>query len=184
MLAAICFSVGLVLLPPAPARSLPRAQSVLVRMDEGAPTPIDSPPPPSPPASPPAPGGALVLPSSVKDILRDYDLKDPSTFSQVELDKYLAGAGAGALTLFLLPIFGGGLLGDLALSAIIGGGGLAYAQLRKDDIGDVTTKIGGYSLQAIEKGQDLNEKYEVSDKFKAKADELVKDLERELKKKL
>ena len=142
--------------------------------------PVPSPPPPPPPAAAASSSALVTLPDAVRDVLRENNLKDPSTFNQNELDKYLAGAGAGALAVFLLPLFEVGFVGDAVLSGLVGGGAMAYAALRKDDVGDVATKVGGYSLEAVEKTQDLNQKYQVTDKFQAKMDELVKEIKKNL----
>ena len=148
---------------PAPARS-----RVAVRMQDE-------------PDEPKAPGGSLVVSNRVRELLRENDLKDPSTFNEVETNNFIAGVGAGALGVFLLPLFEVGFLGDAMLSALVGGGALAYTQLRRDALGDGASKVGSLSMQAVEKGKELNEKYDVADTFTKKADELAKDVQKKLK---
>ena len=63
---------------------------------------------------------------------------------------------------------------DLFLSAIFGGGAVAYASLRNDDIGTYGMKVGEYTLKAVDKGKDLDSEYKLTEQVKAKLDGLFK----------
>jgi hypothetical protein len=95
--------------------------------------------------------------------LRDLDLKNPNDLDTTAYNEYSAAAIGGTLVLFLLPLFDiAGFLGDFVLSALIGGGALAYAALRKDSAAEYANKFGGAVMQGIDKAvpaaKDLVEK--------------------------
>ena len=77
---------------------------------------------------------------------------------------------------------------DLLLSAIIGGGLSGYAALRKDGVGDVARTAGKVAnkgaLATYASAKKLNEEYELTEKAKTKAVELVKQATEKLKQSL
>lgn len=63
---------------------------------------------------------------------------------------------------------------DLFLSTIFGGGAVAYASLRTDDIGTYGMKVGEYTLKAVDKGKELDSEYKLTEQVKSKVDGLFK----------
>ena len=101
----------------------------------------------------------------------DIDIKNPNDLSQTDYNTYSGAAIGGTLVLFLLPLFDlTGFIGDFIFSALIGGGALAYASLRKDTVGEYANKFGGYVITAVDK---VNEQLPT---VKAKVDDLIKQI--------
>ena len=71
-------------------------------------------------------------------------------------------------------------MGDLVLSTVFGGGALAYAQLRKDEVGNYAGQVGSYSMKAVDKVQELDREYKVTEQVKSKVDGIVKDIKSSL----
>ena len=77
------------------------------------------------------------LPESVTSVLKEQDLKNPNDLTASEYNTYSASAVGGTLAFMLLlgPVAGifdiSGFAFDFLFSALIGGGALAYAALRK-----------------------------------------------------
>ena len=111
---------------------------------------------------------------------RPASRRDPGEFGQGEFDQFVAGTAAGSLLLFLLPLFEVGFVGDLVLSTVFGGGALAYAQLRKDEVGNYAGQVGSYSMKAVDKVQELDREYKVTEQVKSKVDGIVKDIKSSL----
>ena len=82
-------------------------------------------------------------------------------------DLVLGSFAAGFLLIFLLPLFDG-FFADLGLSAVLGGGALGYAALRKDVVGEYARKVGGVSVAAADKVKALDTQYGVSEKITSK----------------
>lgn len=94
----------------------------------------------------------ITLPAAITDVLKDADLKNPNDLSTGEYNSYSGAAIGATLLFFILPLFDIlGFFGDFIFSALIGGGALAYASLRKDAIGDYGNKFGGIVIQGGEK---------------------------------
>ena len=97
------------------------------------------------------------LPSAVTDVLKEQELKNPNDLSKADYNSYSAAAVGGTLiSIFLLgPVTGifdlGGVLGDFVFSALIGGGALAYAALRKDEASEYANKFGNLLLETADK---------------------------------
>jgi len=91
----------------------------------------------------------IALPDTVTSVLADADLKNPNTLDDRAYGTYSAAAIAGTLVLFipLSFVFGflPGLVGDLVLSSLLGGGLLAFLALggAGDDVGGKVNEIGG-----------------------------------------
>jgi len=162
---------------------------------------------PSPPPSSPAPGGALSvetarsvnqlleidtrsirLPETVVEYFESQDLLVPNCLDEEQQDSWLGAIAAGTGLLFALNLFEIGAGMDLLLSAIIGGGLSGYAALRKDGVGDVARTAGKVAnkgaLATYASAKKLNEEYELTEKAKAKAVELVKQATEKLKQSL
>ena len=104
----------------------------------------------APPAA--AAAAASTLPSFAAEALSSLDLSDPTMLPDDEKDRVVFTAAAGALLLFLLPLFdGAGPFADFGLSSVIGGGALGYAALRKDDAGAYARKLGGAVAVVVDK---------------------------------
>ena len=99
----------------------------------------------------------ISLPSAVTDVLKEQDLKDPNDMTTADYNSYSAAAVGGTLAFMLLlgPLTGifdiSGAVGDFAFSALIGGGALAYAALRKDEAGEYANKFGTVLLETVDK---------------------------------
>ena len=99
----------------------------------------------------------ISLPSAVTDVLKEQDLKDPNDMTTADYNSYSAAAVGGTLAFMLLlgPLTGifdiSGAVGDFAFSALIGGGALAYAALRKDEAGEYDNKFGTVLLETVDK---------------------------------
>ena len=162
---------------------------------------------PSPPPSSPAPGGALSvetarsvnqlleidtrsirLPETVVEYFESQDLLVPNRLDEEQQDSWLGAIAAGTGLLFALNLFEIGAGMDLLLSAIIGGGLSGYAALRKDGVGDVARTAGKVAnkgaLATYASAKKLNEEYELTEKAKTKAVELVKQATEKLKQSL
>ena len=126
----------------------------------------DEPPPPA--------KGSLTLPSFAGDALKSLDLNDPSDFSQADQDEFIGAAVTGGLGIFILFGFLDiGFVADFVVSLLFGTVPLAYASLRKDDIGTTTRgTVGKYSVMAVDKVAALDKEYKVTETVKTK----VKDL--------
>lgn len=125
--------------------------------------------------------GRLELSKQVRDLLRENDLKDPTTFNDAETDKFLAGVAGGSLAVFFVfaALFDLGffdVFGYLLLSTLVGGGVMAYAQLRRDQVGDAANTVGSLGVRAADTVTSLNEKYEVVTTVRTKADEVTKKI--------
>ena len=108
-------------------------------------------------------------------------LDDPTTMAKSKQDEVIGATAAGALLLFLLPIFPTAFATDLFLSAVVGGGATAYAALRKADIGEKTRSIvGRNAILAAEKVQELDKEYKVTEKVRAQIDEGFKEIKKAL----
>ena len=99
----------------------------------------------------------ITLPSAVTDVLKEQDLKNPNDMTTADYNSYSAAAVGGTLAFMLLlgPLTGifdiSGAVGDFAFSALIGGGALAYAALRKDEAGEYANKFGTVLLETVDK---------------------------------
>jgi hypothetical protein len=99
----------------------------------------------------------VTLPDAVVTPIKDLGLKNPNDLSASDYNTYSASAVGGTLIFMLLlgPITGifdvNGLIGDFVFSALIGGGALAYAALRKDEIAEYANKFGGLLMEAAGK---------------------------------
>jgi len=112
---------------------------------------LTAPPAAAAPAPPAAPAGPSSLPGPLADVLSKAGLADPTSLPASERDEVLGAAAAGAILLFLLPLFDiAGFLGDLALSALLGGGALGYLSLRPDTSA-TARQLGGLTVKAVEK---------------------------------
>ena len=104
VLATLCAAATAFVVPTPPITpSTRRAPSPICSEDDPFPERDAEPPRPQTRSSV-APSGAITLSNEVKAILRENNLKDPSEFNQAETDKFVYGAGAGALLVFLLPL--------------------------------------------------------------------------------
>ena len=113
----------------------------------------------------------ITLPAAVADPIKDLDLKSPNDLSQAEYNSYSAAAIGGTLIFFILPLFDFvGFIGDFVLSALIGGGALAYLSLRKDDLGEYGGKFGGIVMTGIDKAGPL------AGEAKTAIEKLIKDI--------
>ena len=113
----------------------------------------------------------ITLPAAVGNVLGEAELKNPNDLDDEAYNTYSAAAIGGTLILFLLPLFDLlGFIGDFIFSALIGGGALAYAALRKDVVGEYANKAGGYVMLGIDKV------VEQTPTVKAKIEELIKQL--------
>ena len=93
----------------------------------------------------------IMLPDAIADVLKEQDLNSPNDLDTTAYNNYAAAAIGGTLIFFLLPLFDFvGFIGDFVLSALIGGGALAYLSLRKDDLGEYGGKFGGIIMQGID----------------------------------
>jgi len=97
------------------------------------------------------------LPESLSTVLKENDLKNPNDLTTGEYNAYSAAAVGGTLAfmLFLGPIAGifdiSGFALDFLLSALLGGGALAYATLRKDEVADYANKFGAALMDGFSK---------------------------------
>ena len=97
------------------------------------------------------------LPSAVTDVLKEQELKNPNDLSKADYNSYSAAAVGGTLIFMLLlgPVTGifdlGGVVGDFVFSALIGGGALSYAALRKDEVSEYANKFGNLLLETADK---------------------------------
>ena len=178
VLAALCAAATAFVVPTPPITPSTRRAPLPVCSEDDPFPERDAEPPRPQTRSSVAPSGAITLSNEVKAILRENNLKDPSEFNQAETDKFVYGAGAGALLVFLLPLFEVGFVGDFILSSLFGGGALAYAQLRKDQVGDAAGQVGSYSLQAVERANAINREYKITEKAKTKLDGLVGEIKK------
>jgi len=117
---------------------------------------------------------SVQLPPLVKISLEAADLLDPTAMSEADQDDFIGAVGFGTLALFLLPVFEIGAVGDLAFSAIIGGGLSAYLALRKDSVGLLARSVAGRqanraAIVVAETADYVEETYQVSDKVKKSA---------------
>ena len=96
------------------------------------------------------------LPEAVTMVLKEQDLKNPNDLTTKEYNSYSAAAvGATLISMLLLgPVAGifdiSGVVLDFVFSALTGGGALAYAALRKDEVSDYANKFGSTLLQAAD----------------------------------
>jgi len=96
------------------------------------------------------------LPEAVTSMLKEQDLKNPNDLTTGEYNTYSAAAvGATLVTMLLLGPVAGifdiyGVVLDFVFSALLGGGTLAYATLRKDEVADYANKFGAALLQAAD----------------------------------
>jgi len=112
--------------------------------------------------------------------LSEFDLSDPSTLPKDDQDELVGAAAVGALAIFLLPLFEIGFFGDVALSALIGGGLASYLGLR-NDVGSTTRKVVGRSaIVAAEKAKQYERKEQLAEKAKAKAADLWKEAKKSI----
>ena len=99
----------------------------------------------------------ISLPSAVTDVLKEQELKNPNDLSNADYNSYSAAAVGGTLIFMVLlgPVTGifdlGGVVGDFVFSALIGGGTLAYAALRKDEASEYANKFGNLLLETADK---------------------------------
>ena len=98
----------------------------------------------------------IELPESLTTVLKESNLKNPNDLTTVEYNTYSAAAvGATLATMLLLgPVSNVfdiyGVVLDFVFSALLGGGALAYATLRKDEVADYANKFGAALLQAAD----------------------------------
>ena len=146
-----------------------------------APPPTAPPPPPPPPPPAPSPAGGTTttlvaqsrLPVALQEVLTSADLLDPTTLEKEDQTNSLGAVAAGSLAVFLLPLFEASLLGDVVFSALVGGGLVGYAALRKDSVGNLTRDVGGRGVvRAARKVQELEREYEVTTKAKEAANKV------------
>ena len=96
------------------------------------------------------------LPEAVTKVLKEQDLKNPNDLTTKEYNSYSAAAvGATLISMLLLgPVAGifdiSGVVLDFVFSALVGGGALAYAALRKDEVSEYANKFGSTLLQAAD----------------------------------
>ena len=96
------------------------------------------------------------LPEAVTKVLKEQDLKNPNDLNTKEYNSYSAAAvGATLISMLLLgPVAGifdiSGVVLDFVFSALVGGGALAYAALRKDEVSEYANKFGSTLLQAAD----------------------------------
>lgn len=108
-------------------------------------------------------------------------LYDPTTMTKKDQDEVVGATAAGALLVFLLPLFPAAFATDLFLSAVVGGGATAYAALRKDSVGDTTrTVIGKNAILAAEKAVELDKEYKVTETIKAQIEKAFSELKKSL----
>jgi hypothetical protein len=131
---------------------------------------------------------SIRLPETVVEYFESQDLLVPNCLNEEQQDSWLGAIAAGTGLLFALNLFEIGAGMDLLLSAIIGGGLSGYAALRKDGVGDVARTAGKVAnkgaLATYASAKKLNEEYELTEKAKAKAVELVKQATEKLKQSL
>ena len=112
----------------------------------------------------------------------------PNQLEGEEQDGLLGAMAGSSALLFLLPLFEFGLFGDLALSALVGGGLSGYAALRKDGVGDVARQSGKIAnkgaLVSYGKAKEVNEEYQLTEKAKDSAIAAAKELTQKIKDKL
>ena len=99
----------------------------------------------------------ISLPSAVTDVLKEQGLKNPNDMAATDYNSYSAAAVGGTLVFMLLlgPLTGvfdiNGVVFDFVFSALIGGGALAYAALRKDEASEYANKFGTVLLETVDK---------------------------------
>jgi hypothetical protein len=99
----------------------------------------------------------IELPESLTTVLKESNLKNPNDLTTVEYNTYSAAAVGGTLVfmLFLGPVAGifdvSGFALDFLFSALLGGGALAYATLRKDEVADYANKFGAALMDGFSK---------------------------------
>ena len=99
----------------------------------------------------------ISLPSAVTDVLKEQGLKNPNDMTTADYNSYSAAAVGGTLVFMLLlgPLTGvfdiNGVVFDFVFSALIGGGALAYAALRKDEASEYANKFGTVLLETVDK---------------------------------
>ena len=95
----------------------------------------------------------ISLPDAAKSALSDLDLKNPNDFNDREYQTYSGAAFAGTFALFLpgILVFDvTGALADFVLSALVGGGIMAFLSLRKDGLAKQVNGVGGKFLDAVD----------------------------------
>ena len=113
----------------------------------------------------------ITLPDAVADVIKEQGLNSPNDLDTTAYNNYSAAAIGGTLILFILPLFDFvGFIGDFVLSALIGGGALAYLSLRKDDLGEYGGKFGGIVMTGIDKAGPL------AGEAKTAIEKLIKDI--------
>ena len=107
------------------------------------------------------------LPAVVVSKLGDLSLNDPTTLPSDQQDLVLGTAAAGALLIFLLPLFEN-FFADLGLSSVIGGGLGGVLALRKDAPGEYARRLGSVAVVGRDKVRALDEQYGVSESISSK----------------
>jgi len=127
----------------------------------------------------------LELPAPVVDVLESNGLMVPSQMSEEEQAGLLGAIGGTSALLFLLPLVEMGLLENLAVSTLVGGGLAAYAALRKDSIGAVVRSSGQAANKAVAtsylKAKEYDDEYKVVERAKERTASTIRQAAERLK---